>query len=159
MLGSRQFQRAAVIGGFVAIGAIVAFMVVMQVSAAQSAAFKQSWNSVKAQANTLTGEYQAEEGRWKAGQHDNAAMAGIVDAYLPRYQQLIDSAEAIETPDRYIESRDLLVKSLEAEKSSNEHFKEYLLTGDEDEYKKASDLLSLSLKHEAESSAAMSAAG
>ena len=86
-------------------------------------------------------------------------MAEIVDSYLPKYQQLVDGAKAIETPDRYIDARDLLVKSIEAEKDSNEHFREYLLTGDDKEYKKASDLLSLSLKHEAESSVAMSAAG
>lgn len=158
-MAGKRVQRAAVIGGFVAIGAVVVFMVLLQVSTAQNVAFKQGWNSVKAQANDLTAQYQAEEGRWKAGQHGNATMAAIVDSYMLRYQQLIDNAQAIETPDRYIDARDLLVKSLEAEKDSNEHFREYLLTGDDKEYKKASDLLSLSLKHEAESSAAMSAAG
>ena len=159
MLAGKLVQRAAVIGGFAAIGAIVVFMVLLQISTAQNATFKQGWNSIKAQANDLTAQYQAEEGKWKARQYDNATMAEIVDSYLPKYQQLVDGAKAIETPDRYIDARDLLVKSIEAEKDSNEHFREYLLTGDDKEYKKASDLLSLSLKHEAESSAAISTAG
>jgi hypothetical protein len=148
-----------VVAGVVAIAGIVAFMAVMQVSNAQNVAFKQSWNSVKFKIGELTSQYQTEEGKWKAGQHSNAEMAGIVDQYLPRYQQLIDEANAIQTPERYLQARDLLVQSIEAEKESNVHFKNYLLTGDQQENRKASDLLSLSLKYELESSGAMSAAG
>lgn len=159
MAGSRQVQRAAVIGGFAAIAAIVAFMALMQLSNAQNVAFKQSWDSIGFEAIALTKEYQAEEGRWKAGQHSNATMADIVDRYLPRYQQLIDRAETLETPEKYADARDLLVRSLEAEKQSNERFKQYLLTGDRQEYEKALDLFSLSLKYSAEADAAVSAAG
>lgn len=154
-----QFQRIAIVGGFVAIGAIVIFMAMLQISTAQNVAFKQAWNSVKFEANELTREYQAEEGRWKAGQYSNETMAGIVGDYLPRYEKLIDKTKAIETPERYQQARDLLARSIESEKESNEHFRSYLLTGDPKEYEKASDLLSLSLKYEAESAGAMSAAG
>lgn len=152
-------QKVALIGGFAAIGGIVVFMVLLQVSNAQNATFRQSWDNIAFDAIALTKEYQAQESKWVAKQYDNQTMAGIVDSYMPRYQQIIDKAKALDTPDRYAESRDLLVKAIQTEKDSNEHFKTYLLTGDKEEYKKVQDLTSLSLKYSAEADSAIKAAG
>lgn len=152
-------QKVALIGGFAAIGGIVVFMVLLQVSNAQNATFRQSWDNIAFDAIALTKEYQAQESKWVAKQYDNQTMAGIVDSYMPRYQQIIDKAKALDTPDRYVESRDLLVKAIQTEKDSNEHFKMYLLTGDREEYKKVQDLTSLSLKYSAEADSAIKAAG
>ena len=86
-------------------------------------------------------------------------MAGIVDKYMPRYQSLIDRSNALETPERYTEARSLLVKAIQTEKDSNEHFKAYLLTGDKAEYQKTLDLFSLSLNYSAQADAAIKEAG
>lgn len=156
---STPVQKAAIIGGFAAIGAIVAFMVFLQVSNAQNATFRQSWDNIAFDAIALTKEYQAQEGKWVAKQYDNQTMAGIVDSYMPRYQQIIDRAKALDTPERYSEARDLMVKAIQTEKDSNEHFKTYLLTGDKEEYKKVQDLTSLSLSYSAQADAAVKTAG
>ncbi|UVS69853.1 hypothetical protein [Nitrososphaera viennensis] len=159
MVKKRQASRAIVIAGFAAIAVLVGVMVMLQVSSAQNSEFKQKWDAIVFDSISLTQEYQAEEGKWKAGQYDNSTMAGIVDKYMPRYQSLIDRANALETPERYTEARGLLVKAIQTEKDSNEHFREYLLTGNKAEYDKALDLFSLSLKYSAEADAAIKEAG
>lgn len=159
MVKGSRVQKAVVIGGFAAIGALVIFMVMLQISGAQNATFKQQWDGIAYDSIALTKEYQAQEGKWVAKQYDNKTMASIVDSYMPRYQQLIDRANAMQTPDRYAESRDLMVKAIQTEKDSNEHFKMFLLTGDQAEYKMVQDLTSLSLKYSSEADEAVKAAG
>ncbi|AIF84120.1 hypothetical protein NTE_02063 [Candidatus Nitrososphaera evergladensis SR1] len=159
MVKKKQASRAVVIAGFAAIAVLIGVMVMLQVSSAQNDEFKQKWDGIAVDTIALTREYQAEEGKWKAGQYDNATMAAIIDKYMPRYQSLIDRANALETPERYTDARSLLVKAIQAEKDSNEHFKAYLLTGNRAEYEKTLDLFSLSLKYSAEADAAMKAAG
>jgi hypothetical protein len=158
-MGKKQTQRMLVIAGFAAIGIIVAAMVFLQVASAKNAAFKQGWDSIAFDTISLTREYQAEEGKWRAKQYDNNAMAGIVDRYLPKYQALIDRANALDTPERYVQARDLLVKAIDTEKQSNEHFREFLVTGDQSEYERSIDLFSLSLQYSADADAAIKAAG
>lgn len=155
----KKAPRALVIAGFAAIAALVGVMVMLQVSSAQNSAFKQSWDAIAFETNALSQEYQAHEGKWLNQQYDNDTMIGIVDDYQPRYQELIDRAQALETPEKYTNARDLLVKSIQTEKDSNEHFRNYLVTGDQEEYEKSSELLSLALKYSAEADSVISAAG
>jgi hypothetical protein len=159
MVKSKPVSKAVVIAGFAAIAVLVGIMVSLQVSNAQNGEFKQKWDNIAFDAIALTQQYQAEEGKWKAGQYDNATMAGIVDKYMPRYQSLIDRANSLETPQRYADAHSLLVKALQTEKDSNEHFKAYLLTDNKAEYEKTLDLFSLSLKYSAEADAAIKEAG
>lgn len=157
----RRNQRQTILTAGV-IGAVIAFAVLLvypQIANANDIAFRQEWNAIAFETNDLTKEYQAHEGKWKTGQYSNEEMADIVDSYRPRYQSLIDRAEAIETPDKYMESRELMVKAIDAEMTSNDHFKNYLLTGSESEHRKSEDLLSLSLKYSADADAAVVAAG
>jgi len=159
MVRKNRVSRFVAIAGFAAIAVLIGIMVMLQVSNAQNDEFKQKWNGIALDSIALTREYQAEEGRWKAGQYDNATMAGIVDKYMPRYQSLIDRSNALETPERYTEARSLLVKAIQTEKDSNEHFKAYLLTGDKAEYQKTLDLFSLSLNYSAQADASIKEAG
>ncbi len=145
--------------GFAAIGIIVAAMVFLQVANARNAAFKQAWDGIAFDTITLTQDYQAEEGKWRAKQYDNDTMAGVVDQFLPKYQALIDRANALDTPERYTQARDLLVKAIDTEKQSNEHFRAFLVTGDQSEYERSSDMFSLSLQYSADADAAIKAAG
>lgn len=154
-----QRQMILTIGVIGAVAAFVVLLVYPQIANASDIAFRQSWNAIAFETNDLTQEYQAHEGKWKAGQYSNDEMAGIIDDYRPRYQSLIARANAIETPDKYAESRELLSKSIETEMLSNDHFKNYILTGDESELRESEDLLSLSLKYSAEADAAVVAAG
>jgi hypothetical protein len=155
----KRTSRIITVGGFVVIGALIAFMVFLQVEATRNNEFKRAFEQIVVDVNVLTQEYQAEEGKWLAKEYDNSTMIAAVDKYLPRYEELVDRAEALDTPERYREARSYLVSAIESEKQSNEHFRNYLVTGDQREYEKSTDLLNKSLRDSASADAAIKAAG
>ena len=56
-------------------------------------------------------------------------MASVTDTYLPRYQELINKTNDLQTPTGYENVTNLYAKSLESEMESNTQFRNYLLTG------------------------------
>jgi len=146
-------------GGVAAIAAIVGFMVFLQVEAARNNEFRKAIDGIALDTIALTQEYQAEEGKWNEKQYDNSTMIGVIDSYQPRYQEILDRAQALETPDRYKVARENLVKAVEAEMQSNQHFRNYLANDDPAEYRKSIDLFSRSLQYSADYDAAIVAAG
>ncbi|MGH9992795.1 MAG: hypothetical protein ACREAZ_09145 [Nitrososphaera sp.] len=155
----KQANRIITYGGIAAIAAIVGFMVFLQVEAARNNDFKKAIDGIALDTIALTQEYQEEEGRWNEKQYDNSTMIGIIDKYQPRYQEILDRAQALDTPERYKVARDKLIRAVETEMQSNEHFRNYLSSGNPDEYRKSIDLFSQSLQHSADYDAAMIAAG
>src|SRR3989442_9226195 len=153
----KQKSRIITIGGIVAIAVLVGFMISLQVEAMRNNKFKRGFEKIVIDVNTLTQQYQAEESKWLA--KDNGTMISVINQYLPKYQELIDRAEALDTPERYKESQGYLVSAIESEKQSNEHFRNYLVTGDQQEYDRSSDLLTKSLTDSANADAAIKAAG
>lgn len=146
-------------GGIAAIAAIVGFMVFLQVEAARNNEFRKAIDGIALDTIALTQEYQAEEGKWNEKQYNNRTMIGVIDSYQPRYQEILDRAQALDTPDRYKVARENLVKAVDAEMQSNQHFRNYLTNGDPEEYRKSIDLFSRSLQYSADYDAAIVAAG
>lgn len=147
------------IGGIAVITALIAFMVFLQVEASKNKDYKRSFEQIVIDTNALTQQYQAEEGKWLAKDYDNSTMIAIIDQYIPRYKALVDRAEAIDAPERYTEAHGYLMSAIDSEKKSNEHFRNYLATGDQSEYDKSSSMLSKSLADSANADAAIKAAG
>jgi hypothetical protein len=150
----RQFFT---IGGIAVIGAIVAFMVFLQLDAARNNEFKRAFEGIVIDTNALTKEYTAEEAKWLA--KDNSTLIEVIDQYQPRYDQLVERAKALNTPEKYTESRNYLVSAIDLEKQSYLHFRNYLATGNQTEYEKSSDMLTKSLTESANADAAIQAAG
>jgi len=155
----KQKSRIITIGGIVAIAVLVGFMISLQVEVMRNNKFKRGFEKIVIDVNTLTQQYQGEESKWLAKNYNNSTMISVVNQYLPKYQELIDRAEALDTPERYKESQGYLVSAIESEKQSNEHFRNYLVTGDQQEYDRSSDLLTKSLTDSANADAAIKAAG
>jgi len=156
----KQRERIITFAGIGAmVAAIVVFGILPQMQITRDNEFKASIDKIAFDTISLTQEYQAEEGKWVHKQHDNSTMISIIDTYKPKYQALIDRAQALETPDKYISARDSLIKSLQSEMESNDHFRVYLVTGDQSEYDKSSELLTQSLAYSADYDAAIKAAG
>jgi hypothetical protein len=86
-------------------------------------------------------------------------MASTFEQYKQRYQQLIDRAEALDTPDRYKTAKGYLIEAIELEMQSNQHFYNYVISGDISEKEKADELATQSNFRSAEYDAAMKAAG
>ena len=86
-------------------------------------------------------------------------MNPVFEQYQAKYQQLIDRANALDTPDRYKVAKGHLVDAIEFEMQSNMHFRNYLISGDEGEREEASKLASQSLMSSADYDSAIKAAG
>ena len=158
-MGRKRTSRILTIGGIAVITALIAFMVFLQVEASKNNDYKRAFEQIVIDTNALTQQYQAEEGKWLAKEYDNSTMIAIIDQYVPRYQALVDRAEAIDAPERYKEAHGYLMSAIDSEKKSNEHFRNYLATGDQEEYDESSSMLSKSLADSANADAAIKSAG
>jgi hypothetical protein len=155
---SRRLTRQLILfGGIAIIGALIAFMVYLQVEASQNNDFKRAFETIVVDTNSLTQQYTAEEDTWLP--KDNNTMIQVIDQYLPRYDALIEKAKALNTPDKYKSAHDYLVSAIELERQSYQHFRNYLAAQDQSEYEKSSELISQSLEQSINADAAIKAAG
>jgi hypothetical protein len=104
---------------------------------------------------SLTQSYQSEIGKWQSKQYDNKTMILITDKYLPEFQKLVDRAQGLQPATaKYLQAKDLYMKSLQSEIASYMHFRNFLVTGNRIEDDTSTQLLSNALKFEVESFAA-----
>jgi|SRR5579883_417983 hypothetical protein len=151
----RQVQRIATFAGLGAIAVVVAFMVSLQLENAKITAFAGSYESIAYDTNNLTQSYQSEVAKWKAKQYSNSTMIEIINNYLPKYQALIDRAQSLDAPQKYQNAKDFLIKSLRSEMQSNEHFGNYLATGNQSEYETSNQLLTDSFAYSIQADSAI----
>jgi hypothetical protein len=105
--------------------------------------------------HSLTESYQKEIGKWQSKQYDNKTMVLITDKYLPEFQKLVSRAQAFQpTTPKYLQAKDLYIKSLQSEIESYMYFRSFLVTGDRTEDNTSTQLLSNALKYEIKSFAA-----
>jgi hypothetical protein len=144
-------------GGIIVIGSLIAFMVFLQIESSRNNDFKRAYEQIVLDTNALTQQYTAEEQRWL--RQDNNTLIQVIDQYLPRYDQLIERANALNTPEKYQSVREYLVSAIELERQSNEHFRNYLVTGNQSEYQESSELFSRSLEQSVNADAAIKEVG
>ena len=98
--------------------------------------------------HSLTQSYQKEIGKWQSKQYDNNTMIST-DRYLPEFQKLVDRAQALQsTTTKYLQAKDLYIKSLQSEIGSYMYFRNFLATGNRTEDNVSTQLLSNALKYE-----------
>ena len=103
----------------------------------------------------LTQSYQKEIGKWQTKQYDNKTMISVTDNYLPKFQQLVYKAEALQaTNGKYIQALDLYIKSLQSEIESYKHFRNFLISDNSSENNVSTQLLSDAFRYEMNSFAA-----
>jgi hypothetical protein len=104
---------------------------------------------------SLTQSYQSEIGKWQSKEYDNKTMILITDKYLPEFQKLVNRAQALQpTTAKYLQAKDLYIKSIQSEIGSYVHFRNFLVTGNKTEDDISTQLLSNALKYEIKSFAA-----
>jgi hypothetical protein len=153
----KQTRQLITFGGIAAIGALIAFMVFLQMETSRNNEFKRAFERIVIETNALTQQYTSEEDMWLS--RDNSTMIQIIDQYLPRYDELIERAKALNTPERYKSAHDYLVSAIELERQSHQHFRNYLATDDQSEYEKSSEMISRSLEQSVNADATIKAAG
>ena len=144
-------------GGIAVIGVLIAFMVFLQVEASRNNEFKRAFEKIVIDTNALTQEYTIQEDQWLS--RDNNTMVQVIDQYLPKYDMLVERANALDTPEKYKAAQEYLVSAIDLERQSYQHFRNFLVTGDESEYEISSDMISRSLEESVNADGAIKAAG
>jgi hypothetical protein len=117
--------------------------------------FHTSYEMLINDSHSLTQSYQKEIGKWQSKQYDNKTMISVTDNYLPKFEKLVNRAEALQpTTAKYLQAKDLYIKSIQSEMGSYKHFRNYLVTGNKTEDDISTQLLSNALKYEIKSFAA-----
>jgi hypothetical protein len=144
-------------GGIAVIGVLIAFMVFLQVEASRNNEFKRAFEKIVIDTNALTQEYTIQEDQWLS--RDNNTMIQVIDQYLPKYDMLVERAKALDTPEKYKAAQEYLVSAIDLERQSYQHFRNFLVTGDESEYGMSSEMISRSLQESVNADGAIKAAG
>jgi hypothetical protein len=147
----KQKERIAIFIGLGVIAAVLAFMFSLQLQNTKAQAFAESYGKLVTDSRNLTQSYQSQVGKWKLKQYDNGTMSSITDQYLPKFQSLVDRAKALQPPQKYIRSRDLLGLSFQSEIESYKHFRNFLTTGLRAEDDVSTKFLSDALRYETDS--------
>ncbi len=138
---------------------------IQQQSPSQHAAihtFEDAFIELVNDTRSLSIAYQDEIAKLESGVYDNQTFVTITDLYLQMYQQLLDRANTLNQttttttttttplPMNYSKAIDLYSESIRAEMMSQEHFRNYLATGDLSENERSLELLTDSLRYELE---------
>jgi hypothetical protein len=117
--------------------------------------FHKSYGMLINNSHLLTQSYQKEIGKWQKKQYDNKTMISVTDNYLPKFQQLVYTAETLQaTNGKYIQALDLYIKSLQSEIESYKHFRNFLVSGNSSENEVSTQFLSDAFRFEMNSFAA-----
>ena len=129
----------------------------LQIDVSRNNEFKRAFEQIVIDTNALTQQYTAEEQRWLP--QDNNTLIQVIDQYLPRYDQLIERANALNAPEKYESARNYLISAIELERQSYEHFRNYLVTANQNEYQESSELILRSLEQSVNADADIKEAG
>lgn len=110
--------------------------------------FRSSLSGIVNQSLILTQSYQDEIGKWMSHQYDNSTFVSITDSYIPKFENLVNSAQNMTFPMDYKNIHDALVNSLKSETDSYKHFRNYLVSGNKTENEISIDLLSKAWQYE-----------
>jgi hypothetical protein len=117
--------------------------------------FENAFIEIVNDTRSLSIAYQDEIAKLESGVYDNQTFVTITDLYLQMYQQLLARADALRQwpstlPMNYSKAIELYSESIRTEMMSQEHFRNYLSTGDLSENERSLELLSESLRFEIE---------
>jgi hypothetical protein len=110
--------------------------------------FRSSLSGIVNQSLILTKSYQDEIGKWRSNQYDNSTIISITDSFVPKFVNLVNSAQNMTFPKDYKNIHDALVNSLKSETDSYKHFRNYLVSGNKTENEISIDLLSKAWQYE-----------
>jgi len=110
--------------------------------------FRSSLSGIVNQSLILTKSYQYEIGKWMSHQYDNSTIIAITDSFVPKFVNLVNSAQNMTFPQENKNIHDALVNSLKSETDSYKHFRNYLVSGNKTENEISTDLLTKALQYE-----------
>lgn len=153
---SKQTKFIAIVVGIAA--AVIGINAFFITQPSSSERYVIELQEISDQSRVVTQSYEESIRRWQDGTIDDAEMLQITDDNLAQLQLLLSRLKSLEPPDRLKEGHDLSVLSLEYELQSNKHMRNFIETGDENEFEKSSELLQLAISYESRALAAFAEA-
>jgi hypothetical protein len=152
-------QRILVVS--IAVGIVAAVVGVNAILASQQSStedYVRQLQKISDQSMALTSSYEDSIGKWKNGLIDDEEMLGITDSNLQQLESLASKLKSLEPPEKFREGHEMGILSLQYELESNRHLRNYIVTGDEEEYKKSNELFQLAFDYESKAFEAFSKA-
>lgn len=91
-------------------------------------------NVIVNQSQNLTKTHLDEIGSWSSNQYDNSTLISVTGAFIPRFENLLNSFQNMTYPPNSEYVHNALVKSLKYETGSYKQFRNYLLSGNKRRY-------------------------
>ena len=86
-------------------------------------------NVIVNQSQNITKTHLDEIGSWSSNQYDNSTLISVTGAFIPRFENLLNSFQNMTYPSNYEYVHNALVNSLKYETGSYKQFRNYLLSG------------------------------
>jgi hypothetical protein len=105
-------------------------------------------NIIVNQSQNLTKTHQDEIGSWSSNQYDNSTLISVTGAFIPRFENLLNSVQNMTYPPDYEYVYNALENSLKYETGSYKQFRNYLLSSNKTEDTISTNLLSSAFLYE-----------
>jgi hypothetical protein len=154
---SQQILVAAIGGGIIAVVLGISFVLMIQ--ATNSENYIKTIQSVYDQSRIFTQTYEDSIANWQNGQMTKEEMLRITDRQLEKLDGLLTKLKSMEPPDKFRAAHELGILSLSHELQSDKHMRNYIETGNDDEYQMSVELLQKAFDYEREAFDEFSRAG
>jgi len=141
-------QTLVIIVGAVIIAIVIGVSFVLMTQATNSDNYVKTIQSISDQSRIFTQNYEDSIARWKDGQISKEEMLRITDRHLETLDGLITKLKNVEPPEKFRMAHDLSILSLNHELQSDQHMRNYIETGNNDEYEMSVELFQKAFDYE-----------
>lgn len=154
---SKQFL-VIVIGGAI-IATVVGISFVLMTQATDSENYVRSVQSISDQSRAFTQTYENSISEWHDGEISREEMLQITDNQLENLDGLLAKLRGMEPPEKFRLAHELSILSLSHELQSDRHMRNYIETGNNDEYDRSVEFLQKAFDYETQAFEEFSRAG
>ena len=143
-------QRILVVTVFVGIVAAVlgaSFMFMTQATNREN--YVRTIQNVSDEARVLTQTYEDSIAKWQNSQTSKEQILQITDNHLENLNRLLTKLKSLEPPEKFRAAHELSILSLDHELQSDQHMRNYIETGKEEEREMSATLLQKAFDYEA----------
>lgn len=152
-------QILIIIVGIGVIGAVVGVSFVLTTQAANNENYLKTIQSISDQSRTFTLAYEDSLTKWQGGEISKEEILQLTEGHLENLDRLLTKLKSMEPPEKFRTAHELGILSLSHETQSDRHMRNYIETGNEDEYKISAELLQKAFDYETQAFEEFSRAG
>ncbi|MGH9876763.1 MAG: hypothetical protein ACRD5H_03940 [Nitrososphaerales archaeon] len=154
---SKQFL-VIVIGGAI-IATVVGISFVLMTQATNDENYIKSIQNMSDQSRAFTQAYENSINEWNDGKISREEMLQITDSQLENVNGLLAKLRSMEPPEKFRLAHELSILSLSHEVQSDRHMRNYIETGNDDEYDRSVESLQKAFDYETQAFEEFSRAG